>query len=274
MRYHYMVVEGAHDAAAVGKVLELLGARQIKKLLTLNKLDEDRYFEHLTKLDFPYNDDMTERMPVPLFFRYGDHQDLDLIAIHAVGGESALVKTMMATLSNLDDNGESFTSLSIMGDADGRTPSGALAYYKEKLEEFPNPPAVMSHFANFAEPGLVLERRQRIGVYVLPDNEQTGTLETVLLECAAGSYPDIHDKAVEYVDHFAPNYGQDWTGSKRDKAVIGCINNLLRPGTSNAVSIARDQWFCTNTMTLSSASKLQYFLQQLLGMEPCSPEQE
>ncbi|KEO83249.1 DUF3226 domain-containing protein [Tumebacillus flagellatus] len=267
MRYHYLVVEGPHDAAAVGKILELLGARQIKKLMTLTKLDVERYLEHLTKLDFPYNDDMTERIPVPLFFRYGDLEDLDLIAVHAVGGESALVKTMAATLSNLDDNGDRFTSLSIMGDADGRTPSEAMAYYQEKLQELPSPSSVMAHFANFPSPGLVIERRQRIGVYVLPDNEKTGTLETVLLECAAATSQEIQAEAEKYVDRFS-----SWSDSKRDKAIVGCMNNLLRPGTSNTVSIAKDDWFCPDTMSLSSAAKLQYFLKQLLGLEPCSAE--
>jgi hypothetical protein len=111
---------------------------------------------------------------------------------------------------------------------------------------------------------LVLERRQRIGVYILPDNERTGALETVLLECATTKYGEIQIKAEEFVNHL--------TTKNRNKSIVGCINNILRPGTSNSVSIEKDEWFCEDSMTSPGAARLQFFLKQLLGFEPCSDE--
>lgn len=101
---------------------------------------------------------------------------------------------------------------------------------------------------------------------MFPDNSRQGTLETVLLECAEISYPTLLTGANAYVDGVDLSFKSAWGVSDKNKVVVGCIANVLRPGKANQVSIQDNDWICSSTLTLKSVDSLNTFVKNLLDL--------
>ncbi|ARU59843.1 hypothetical protein CBW65_01325 [Tumebacillus avium] len=263
MDYVYVVVEGPNDVAALTKLFILQGAKQIKKLKQLQKIDEDNYWGNLTNQKFPYNGDFTERMPVPAFFLL----DETLIAVHYAGGESQLIPTLTLSIANLDDSGARMKAIAIVCDADLKEPIEKIKAYQQLIAEQEDRPEVINSFLHIRSAGEIVLTEPRVGIYVFPDNQNQGTLETVLLACAETSYGDLLHEAGAYVGSFRESYGADWKSDGESKAIVGCISNVLFPGTSNNVSLMKGDWLCTDTLETAGVKELNSFFHTLLTRE-------
>lgn len=290
MRYALLVVEGPHDVATVGRVLELHKAIQLKTDQQLREHDVYEFWRRFIELEFPHKEkrkprrrqreeglalevlaeaeagDLTKRMPIPAFFQL----DQLSVAIHSSDGDSKLIRTLERSMENFDDNGQSLMAAAIFCDADDHEPVHRCQGLQEKLREVTGY-QVLDHFQKVEHPGDVLDASTRVGIYVFPDNENKGNLENVLLDCAAVSYPDSLSAARDYIGLAQQEYertvGKSLGEAKKLKATIGCISNLYQPGASNQVSIQKDNWICTETMEIPAISKLNTFISQLLDLK-------
>jgi len=262
MEFAYIVVEGLHDTAVIGKMLELLGATQLKKLKNLDDHDEEGYWKKLARPTFPHRGNLTLRMPVPSFYLVNDL----LVAVQFAEGDSALVKTLSATVNNLDDNGRKLYAVAMFCDADNLEAIEAFKNRMNDIKEMDDAPEIVSMFLNLESPGQILEGSSRYGMFVFPDNKNNGTLDTFLLECSEQNYSDLHESAKGYVESIASTYRERWKPTGASKALVGCIANALQPGTSNAVTIQKDDWICEATLTNEKVNGLHIFLKQLLNV--------
>ena len=84
------------------------------------------------------------------------------------------------------------TAFGLIVDADKKQPKEAA---KEKAE------GLKSGFPTISnEPGIITAGPPRTGIYVLPNNEDSGVLDSVLVECASTVYPDHKNAADNFLD--------------------------------------------------------------------------
>ncbi len=157
------------------------------------------------------------------------------MAVHSAVGNTRLVETVEENSKLLDS--AQLTGVEVILDADSDlTPEQRHAAIRAGLQT--------KGFALPDQPGIVTDGTPRLGAFVLPDNITKGTLEHVLLDCAQHVYPALLASATTHVDSAIVDTSlspddirelQKPTG--RNKAIIGSIASILRPGRAVQVSL-------------------------------------
>ncbi|MRG94097.1 DUF3226 domain-containing protein [Polyangium spumosum] len=264
VRYAYIVVEGPHDVELVARLLKPLGLKRVQK-----QPEVDPYWRRLIPTSFPPPPDLDllRRVSVPFFFQNTEVS----LAIHAATGESRIAQTIEESLTELRP---SPASIGVVLDADQKaTPRDRFAELKAKLAASKDAPVALPD-----EPGEITPGPPRTGVFVLPDNHQPGTLEDLLLEGAATSYPSLLVAAHALVAGVNPKDAAfnrddmaDFTKpAGRNKATVACIAGVLRPGKAVQVSIQDNRWLEGASCELPRIKAVRVFLYELLGIPGAS----
>lgn len=253
----YLVVEGPHD-------VELCCALLSPKRMTRVRMKSDLAprLHCLVPPTFPHKGDLQKRVPVPLFLQNDDWA----IAIHSAEGETALANTLEETLSMIQVS--DWKGIGILLDADqASTPSQR---FNALISEISNKSLTLT---TPSTPGAVGAGSPKFGVYVLPDNENAGTLEDVLLESAAIQYPDLLPLARQYVADAEAKGQLDKAHLKhlrkpagRNKATVasmGCA--VFRPGKAIQTSIQDNLWLKGEALQIPRIKAVQDFLYTLFG---------
>jgi hypothetical protein len=198
------------------------------------------------------------RHPVPTFLAGANCS----VAIHGVNGMTELVRRTEESLALLDAGRPAVAAIL---DADSEQSAAyrfeALAQQLRKLQL-----AMPDH------PGVVSQETPRCGVFVLPDNTSTGTLETLLGECASENYAHLSAIATSYVGSVDPttltsNDLKDFQKpAGRQKAIISSIATILRPGKAVQVSIQDNEWLRGRALGLPRVHAVRRFLVDFLGL--------
>lgn len=259
MKYAYFVVEGPHDVEVIGRILKQFGAKRIKR-----EDDLDPYWEPLIPRKFPMDGDLLKRMPVPVFFA----NDVFSVAIHTSGGDSKFMQTLVSTskLSVVFDT-SLLSAVAIFCDADMDSAEKRCGDLIAELQE-EEAAYFCSLFSDVKAPGVVVGTSPRVGIHVFPDNENQGTIESMLLDCANVTYPNLLMRARDYVGAVDEAFTKKWAPADGLKATVGCIANVLRPGKANQVTIQDNKWICTETLNLVPVQRLTQFITDLLDLSP------
>ena len=114
---------------------------------------------------------------------------------------------------------------------------------------------------------MLYEYRFPLRLFFLPDNQNEGTLETLLLAGAERRYPDLQSGACTYLDMAKQSYAQNLKGFNELKATVGVIANVLRPGKANQVSIGDDDWLTQESIhEIPSHIAFSEFIDSLINM--------
>jgi len=118
----------------------------------------------------------------------------------------------------------------------------------------------------------VIQGLPNFGAFVLPDNSNDGTLENLLLHSAEKIYPNLLAMAKDYVNT-AKNTDlseAELEGINKpageNKAIVGAMANILRPGKAVQVSIQDNDWLRGEALDLPLIKSVQEFLQSLFGL--------
>jgi len=258
--YSYIVVEGPHDVEFIARLLSVHGFHRVQYLRDLNP------FWGTSKIipnKFPYNDDLLKRVPVPLFFQTPTHS----VAIHSASGYTRIAETIQETF-RIINNPENIESIGIVLDADVKeTVARRFKIMLNELKE-KNPGLVFPD-----APGLIADNHPATGIYILPDNHSAGTLENILLEAAAVNYPKLNtatDRYIQSIDLSQLNM-QDLEDFHKpagpNKARVGSIASILKPGKAIQVSIQDNRWIEGEALNLPAIQAISSFLNQLLHLE-------
>jgi hypothetical protein len=167
------------------------------------------------------------------------------------GQGSNLAQNLLDITQNHLKYKKDICALGIVVDADMRQPTDAAKIYADKLR---------SSFPSILEtPGSITLDVPHIGIYVWPDGRKSGTLETLLLDCASLIYPD-HKKGAEYfLNGLDERHKRRWKGSESEKALVASIVSVLQPGKANYASFAKleDQW--VSTLILKNVAGMETF---------------
>jgi len=266
MRVDLLAVEGAHDLAFVQRILKAFGFGQ-RFLLK----DVPREGKTLIPSSFPTNIDghIHTRADVPSFHVKAEQ----CVVLLSAGGDSKLVKAMSNAISKLALINVQPSSVGFILDADEH-PLTQRKNMKDKWEHkrtendqlasYPFPPN-----SDFSAVGTC-----PFGVFVMPDNQSTGTLECILLKQAKTVYPVLHDKADAFiqtvkttVDAIPPGSELTATGKHEGKAVLHAMTSVLKPGKTLQTSIADHAWFPEDPNQFPKYfDPFITFLKQLLGL--------
>lgn len=256
IKHGYLAVEGPHDVECVGRILSMKDLKRVRFLQDLSLS-----WNRLIPKQYPPKGDILKRVPVPTFFQNETHS----IAIHCVGGHNQLASTLCDTMRNDDVLYQEIVGMGIIADADFYD-DGAFHRFHELKNALDNAPMWPE------QPGEISSNHPKRGIFIFPNNRESGTLETVLLHCAEQAYPDILRGAEDFVQHvniesLSRKEKEDFikpTG--RVKASTGCIANILRPGKAIQVSIQDNNWISEHTLHLSELATLHQFLVQLFDL--------
>ena len=257
VRYCYIVAEGPQDVEFLIGLLKFYHLKRVKYFSSL-----DKFWETLIPKNYPIDDDLTKRVPVPYFVQ---NEQLS-IAVHSAIGDTRIAQTIEESL-NLIQPSQLF-SVGIFADADYReTPQERFNKLITKLSDIdlPNllPPSQI---------GQVNNHSPRCGIFISPNNRDQGTLENILLECARINYSDLLNLSQTYIESIDRNQltKNDLEDFKKPagekKAIISSISSILRPGKALQVSLQDNRWIDEQTLQLESIKLIKNFLEQIIGL--------
>jgi hypothetical protein len=259
----YLLTEGVHDVYFLYKILRT--SFGFSKVETLSELDEEW---RLLLPTFPHEGSLRASVPAPTFCRGGD----TWVAMVNADGIERLEKRLKRDHKLLAEKGFGLDAVGVVLDAD-------FEHAKQKKPE--------ERFAQIADAiaRLGLPRPQRVeevsgtprtGVFVLPGAGALGTLEDLLLECAAVVYPTLGCRAVRFVDgldHGASDFKRrdlEEIGKPtgRNKAVLAAMGAVLKPGKPIQASLEDHRWIEPRTLALPRVAAVLRFLAELTGAAP------
>lgn len=264
----YLLTEGVHDVFFLGKILRESFA--FKKVEDARKLDPE-WDETILPKKFPHENSLRPSVPAPTFYK----NDGASVAIVNADGITRLASRLRAHHEKLTDKGVGLDAIGVVLDADYQQ-----AKQKTPADRFDEMADVLAglRLPRPAAPETV-SGTPRTGIYILPGGGALGTLEDVLLDCAATVYPTLGCRAVRFID------GLDRTASDfvrrdledigapsgRHKAVLAAMAAVLKPGRPIQASIEDHRWIEPRTLALPRVAAVAEFLRQLIGAPPASP---
>lgn len=252
-RYCYIVAEGPQD---IEFLIRLLASHNLRRVTRFSLLDQ--FWEPLIPKTFPIDDDLMKRVPVPTFLQNSEIS----IALHSAIGITRLANTTEESLALVPAS--QIFGIGLVLDADDReAPQERFQKLASRLTALGlSLPAAL---------GEVAKDSPRCGIFVIPNNVISGTLEDVLLECAQINYPNLLQLANNYVSGIdAAQLTQDdlrelTKPAGNHKAVIASISSILRPGKTLQVSIQDNRWIDEQAIELDSVGLIKKFIDEIIG---------
>lgn len=264
----FLLVEGPHDAEFMARLLKLRGFKQRTTLSAI-----PAHFQKLFPTDFPATEvtPLIERHPVPGFYQ-NTHQWLVML----IGGGSKSAITLAAALRSARIAEFTPDAIGVFVDQDqDATPEDARDRFIDEFNKEEDLPVTL----NFKiQPGTVVQDQPRVGLFVLPDNHNTGALEDLLLECGEINYKALRDKALTFRDDTLTNakltdddlkeYGEPAGQkhiSKQKKAWVSAMGAILVPAAAIQNSIRKNRWLEGAALNLPRIQAVQKFLDDLIA---------
>jgi hypothetical protein len=256
-KYFYFVTEGPQDIALIAKLLRYNKLKQIDE-----KSLVDPFWHRLIPSTFPHQDRLNQPVPVPRFLESSESS----IALQSAIGETRLVKTLQEDFNTIELS--AITGLAIILDSDKASPEERFAVIKKEIEN-------LGLGLNLPDkPGMVSTSFPLFGVFIFPDNTSTGTLENLLIECAEENYPNLVQLSREYIDKIdksqlkSDDLRELRKPAGKNKAIVGGVSNILKPGRTLQVSLQDNNWIDDRTIDLPKIKSLRVFLDRVLDRPP------
>lgn len=260
LKYCILAAEGPHDQAAIGRLLKLFGLEDFASKFGGDPTFLDAFWVGFIPKTPPKK--LYVRSSMPSIFTSQTHS----VAVYQ-GEGSNLIRNLLATIGtyvNKENNRkpyiEDIHAIGLIVDADTSNPSDlARKYADELLLTFPMISGV---------PGTITVGTPRTGIYVLPDNKRQGTLDSILVDCAANVYSDHKVGAEAFLNGLDDKHKKHWRKPfGGQKALVASIVSVLEPGMANTSSIAQDNWIGEETVkSVAEIASLKDFLAILLEL--------
>jgi len=250
--YVILVTEGVDDQAIICNLLRFMGFETVRDGIQ----DLDPFWLPLLPVPKKSSFHAYKNLLYPYFFTSKEYS----VAVYQ-GQGTRLRQNLQDILHVNASYVEDIVAFGVIIDADSNLAHDASQKYADALRAF-FPSISMT-------PGMILPGPPRTGIYVWPDSQRPGTLETLLLEIAELAYPDHAAGAVQFIDNLESVHKKHWRGSSREKALIAGIVSILQPGKANHASFStlEDKWISQKTLTnVPGLTKLWVFIHELLGL--------
>ncbi|MEB3249090.1 MAG: DUF3226 domain-containing protein, partial [Merismopediaceae bacterium] len=132
---------------------------------------------------------------------------------------------------------------------------------------------LQQYFSSFPDrPGVISRDNPRTGIYILPNNQNQGVLDSILCQCGNKVYPEYMERSRNYINQFTEQERQQkplkWKPFDPEKATIATIVSILKPGKTNTSSISDNDWICKDTIkAVPELRQFVDFLRELLDIK-------
>ena len=256
MKYSYLVVEGQQDLEVLTGLFRLAGFKRLKAIDKIPTLWHPQFPKNSIN-----NADLLQRPRVPTVMQ----KDNEISVLISPAGGLAKIALENQLLALSLENGRKLTGFGVIIDTDPDKGTAAEIYAKI-VEMFPG--------LSFAgKPGEIKAGNPNTGIFLLPDNCTTGSLETLLLDAAEVEFPKLKKAATSFVDSLDSTFAAPTDLKEfnkpfgRKKAIVGTMGSIFKPGKSIQVSIHDNPWLTEKTRSLPGLAALWHFLRQLTGIE-------
>jgi hypothetical protein len=263
----YLIVEGPHDSAVVARIIRKNGLG-FSAVSLRNEVPS--YWDPLIPTTFPGENDDGEpefgRVQVPDFLKTGDQ----MIAIQTAGGIDKLPGILEDDVQLLKKYSKAMPeAIGVIIDADSGNAADAYTSLITALQ------GTGLQFADNA--GGISDGLPRVGVFVLPDNNRSGTLEDTMLECASTAYPQLLPLAETVANTVRQSLDAkaDWLPSPErndfnkpagmNKARVSVIGAVIKPTSAIGNSYRQQNWITAETLKQPLIGQLSAFLTALIG---------
>lgn len=259
-----VVAEGIHDSRAVAKFLELKGYREGKKC---SQIPEQ--LQPVIPRKYPWRsggDELSWIVPHPSFFYKENHW----ILVSNANGESNLGRDLTENLIALRGQflRQSLVAVAVIADADTKAVPEKYDGIDSRIHRCFS--AREDLIFDPKKPNEIVVNGKRIPLYkyIFPNNNDKGTLERLIIDGGKTAYPDLLARAEDYVSYAKTRAvcADTLKNFNEDKATVGIVSNMLRPGKANQVSIHDDEWISeTSILEVSSHSSFSAFLDVIVS---------
>jgi hypothetical protein len=264
IKHCYILVEGQQDILFLGRLLQTIAVPDIQNVEDISKvwgplIDSRKRTEHRGRLAAGQPGLEIYQLFPGVCFQNATHS----IVVRKVGGRGREFRRNLEGINVILDGGlASLFAVGLVPDADdnpqGVRQSCEAAFGAVRL---PVPPAQTN----------LHKGQPNTGIYALPRPGETGAVEDLMLDCAQSVYPSLRNNALVFIDSidrtsptFTPEDLAEINGPRgRVKAAVGCISSFLKPGSTVQVSILKDRWVSSSTITLNRVAALVSFLKEL-----------
>lgn len=264
----YIIAEGVHDVAFLGKLLHVgFGATRIE---TMEELDEARRI-WMGSFKWPLTGGektMIKRLavPAPVFYKLTAGT---LIALRNAEGLSNMRNMLERDLESFRRDENVPDTIGVILDSDTEPAEQRFQKLAATLPDLELAvPQRLGHVAGSAP---------RVGVFALPAPGVAGTLEDILLSLGEVAYPELSVAARSYVEQWrtTPVTSMN-TRDRRElekpagpmKARLSAMAAVLKPGKPMLASLDDNGWVSEATMTAPKLQPCLSFLHALLGTAP------
>lgn len=272
--FFYIVTEGVHDVAFLGRLLSV--AHAASRIRKLEELDDELRGWVTSAFKWPrftgkHHDIERLAVPAPVFYKLADH----VVAIRNAQGINEIGKTLTVDFEAFSRGSTTPEAVAIILDSDEMPAEARFAESKRHLASVGLPlPSLL---------GTVLGGTPRVGVFALPEPGKAGTLEDLLLLLGDAAYPALAAAARGYADQWSQNANAEPNTSDykelrkpagAKKATIGAMTAVLKPGKSTQVSLEDNRWVSEQTKALPCLQPSLAFLSALLNHSTLAPKQD
>lgn len=264
MKHYIIVTEGSQDVSVINNLLIINGFSYIKDSIELSKYS--KIFQKLLPKSFPFiKESFVVWNVIPNFYIKDDK----IVLLINPRGEGSILKRIddyfkILTLTEIDNHIE---KVLLFLDADDNNREGKInKFFDPQKKSFKS--YAMKIKRENDEIKLIISDALEIdtSVFVLPENDECGTLEGVIVEAIQCVDNQLYTK----VDKFFKNESISFTkDAEKHKALISCIGGILVPkGYSTAANIKEDaiKWISDDTLHLSCLNKINGYLKMELEL--------
>jgi hypothetical protein len=270
--FFYLVAEGVHDAAFLGKLLTVVhNAKRIKKLEDLDEPLRNWVTEAFKWPRYTGKHHDIERLavPAPMFYRLDTSE---IVALRNAQGIGEIGKTLVVDLEAFSRARNTPRSIGVVLDSDDEDPDRRFAKLKSTLEDVKlvAPPSF----------GSVSAGALPVGAFAMPAPGVAGTLEDVLLALGDAAYPALIAAARSYATQWrtvadGDPTATDWKEIRKpagtNKATISAMVAVLKPGKATTASLEDHRWVCDETKGLACMRPILTFLNALFASSAPAP---
>jgi hypothetical protein len=257
-RYGLLIVEGPHDQAFVARVLRCLGFSRFD-----GKVDKlDRVWEPW-KPTYPKNGYLYAPLDMPTIM-FNTDWSIGVMRGEGDGlyspqkGLPLRLRNNSIFVSTLHENG----AIGFVVDADENPPEVRT----QKIHDAYSP--LFSHLS--ATPGQIMAGPPRTGSFVIPNNKDPGTVETVLWPLGQTHYAELLEYADTFVRACEPELTQHFKPFDHLKARVATAASILQPGSTNTITIERDKWITSSQLSQEPLVPFIRFLEELFELPKSS----
>ena len=259
--FSVIVTEGIYDVVSIGKILRLKGFQEAKHIEAIPD-----FLENIIPKQYPFEGtQLSRRVPYPSFFFREDYW----ILVSNAGSDSKLMSNLKEILNtpHRKDIISKLCGAVILADADTMTSADRQSELQKELndelsgnEDFVFDLSIPTQITLYGE-------AKPFDMYIFPDNQNVGTLEHILLEGAREEYPDLLRGANGYVTYAKGlSCGKELKNFNGEKAVVGAIASVLKPGRASQASFHDNNWFTKDSLlNLPLHQSLSGFIDMIIG---------